>query len=95
MTNLNDNNEIRAELNHHNVIFLYRDEDYEPDEADFDISEHDPVTQLDEYVYRLDIAEHGATVQVYGFYTFDGALRTALAGVQGEEFTMIYINKEV
>ena len=86
--------DIRQELHHRATIALYADygDDSMLDEGPTDI---DTLTQIDETIYRLDMPEHGATAQVYGYYTDEGILRYALAGVQGEAFTLIYINKEV
>lgn len=86
--------DIRQELHHRAMIALYADygDDSMLDEGPTDT---DTLTQIDETIYRLDMPEHGATAQVYGYYTDEGILRYALAGVQGEAFTLIYINKEV
>ena len=86
--------DIRRELHHRAMIALYADygDDSMLDEGPTDI---ETLTQIDETIYRLDMPEHGATAQVYGFYTEEGILHYALAGVQGEAFTLIYINKEV
>ena len=86
--------DIRQELHHRAMIALYADygDDSMLDEGPTDT---DTLTQIDETIYRLDMPEHGATAQVYGFYTEDGILHYALAGVRGEAFTLIYINKDI
>lgn len=77
---------IREELYRLMILSL---DDIDPTEDDLKPTEYETVTEVDDYIYRLDSPEHGATIIVYGFYTFDGELKYALAGVRGEELTLI------
>lgn len=61
---------------------------FDPDE--YPPTDIDTLHEIDETIYRLDMPDHGATAQIYGYYNEDAVLQYALAGVQGEAFTLIY-----
>lgn len=80
---------IRLELHQLAMTALFPDDPSMKDELPDPI---DTIHEIDDTIFRLDMPEHGATGQVYGYYTEDGALQYALAGVRGETFTLIYPN---
>lgn len=86
-------NDIKSELYRLAMLYEYNsDSDVPEDVLDYQPSDIDIIHKVDEYIYRLDMPEHGATTQVYGYYDLDNELCYALIGVQGESFTAIHTN---